>query len=213
MAGYKIRVNLNGLPHKVERELTVPCGINFEVFQLSLNSALGWKNCHLHQFIFSKPKFIITNDEEAVEEYLFYSSDEGKKHLATTLLEHRQYLPDMTAKLLFSKDTTIDIYINNEKKFTYEYDFGDGWNASIELVGFNMDYDKSYAEVTNFVGNCPPEDVGGVPGYEEFLETINGEECKEKTSRLNWAKRQGYGEYDKEKANAKLKSYKRYLSK
>ena len=49
-------------------------------------------------------------------------------------------------------------------RFSYLYDFGDGWEHEVELVGPGRDRPGVWAGE----GACPPEDVGGPHGYAEF---------------------------------------------
>lgn len=53
-------------------------------------------------------------------------------------------------------------------QFTYLYDFGDGWNHAVQVMGPGGDEPGCrYGE-----GRCPPEDVGGVGGYAELLAVL-----------------------------------------
>ena len=53
-------------------------------------------------------------------------------------------------------------------RFSYMYDFGDGWDHTIEVIGPGDDQPGCrYGE-----GMCPPEDVGGVGGYAELLAVL-----------------------------------------
>jgi len=58
-----------------------------------------------------------------------------------------------------------------KKKFSYIYDFGDNWEHSItvEKIADALP-EQEYPCLIDAEGNCPPEDIGGFPGYEEFLE-------------------------------------------
>ena len=50
-------------------------------------------------------------------------------------------------------------------RFTYLYDFGDGWEHEVEVIGVGGDRPGVVAGD----GACPPEDVGGPHGYADFL--------------------------------------------
>lgn len=53
------------------------------------------------------------------------------------------------------------------ERFTYDYDYGDGWTHDVHRLGPGADRPGCpYGE-----GACPPEDCGGPPGYEELLAT------------------------------------------
>ena len=66
--------------------------------------------------------------------------------------------------------------LENDMKwcFTYIYDFGDGWEHEIELEE-TLPGGKDRIHPVLLAGEraCPPENVGGIPGYEEFLTIIN----------------------------------------
>ena len=51
---------------------------------------------------------------------------------------------------------------------------------------------------------CPPEDVGGVSGYDEFLEVIVDPTHKEYEHYVRWAGGYFLDDFDVKKVNAKL---------
>lgn len=56
---------------------------------------------------------------------------------------------------------------------TYLYDFGDDWKHRLELGATSEpDPGQLYPRLTNIAGACPPEDIGGPPGYEMFAATM-----------------------------------------
>lgn len=61
--------------------------------------------------------------------------------------------------------------------FVYRYDFGDGWEHDVEVLGAgDAEPGCRYAE-----GRCPPEDCGGPHGYAELLATSAGPSSREFT--------------------------------
>ena len=53
-------------------------------------------------------------------------------------------------------------------RFLYRYDFGDGWEHDVEVIGHGEEQPGCrYGE-----GRCPPEDVGGPGGYAELLAVL-----------------------------------------
>jgi Plasmid pRiA4b ORF-3-like protein len=53
-------------------------------------------------------------------------------------------------------------------RFNYLYDFGDGWEHEIEMIGTGGDRPGVVAGE----GACPPEDVGGPHGYADFRRVL-----------------------------------------
>lgn len=72
--------------------------------------------------------------------------------------------------------------------FSYEYDFGDGWLHQIKLEKVTP-FETSLALPQCITGkrSCPPEDVGGVHGYMEFLEKWQNKNAPEHDDVLEWA--------------------------
>jgi hypothetical protein len=71
------------------------------------------------------------------------------------------------------------------KTVKYIYDFGDGWDHTITIERLTDPVPGlTYPFLIEAKGRCPPEDVGGPPGYAEFLEAIRDpeherhDECK-----------------------------------
>ena len=58
-------------------------------------------------------------------------------------------------------------------KLEYEYDFGDSWHHVLKLEKIlPADPDEEYPICVTGRRACPPEDVGGIWGYTDFLEAI-----------------------------------------
>jgi hypothetical protein len=59
------------------------------------------------------------------------------------------------------------------KKLVYLYDFGDGWEHTIDLERLtDPEPGVLYPRLVEVSGRCPPEDCGGPWGYAELLEAI-----------------------------------------
>jgi hypothetical protein len=73
------------------------------------------------------------------------------------------------------------------RKFVYEYDFGDSWEHEILVEKIlPAEAETAYPLCLRGKRACPPEDVGGVWGYEEFLEAIGDPTQEEHESYLEW---------------------------
>lgn len=73
-------------------------------------------------------------------------------------------------------------------QFLYEYDFGDDWKPEILFEGcLKADKGGRYPVCVEGGRNCLPEDIGGVWGYEEFLEAIANPKHEQHNSFVEWA--------------------------
>ena len=73
------------------------------------------------------------------------------------------------------------------KTIHYLYDFGDSWDHVIKLEKW---FDNASMDglplLLDAAGRCPPEDVGGVPGYAGYLEAIGDPTHPEHESMRIW---------------------------
>ena len=59
------------------------------------------------------------------------------------------------------------------KTLRYLYDFGDGWEHTIKVERLAAaEPNIAYPRLIEASGRCPPEDVGGPPGYAEMIEAL-----------------------------------------
>jgi hypothetical protein len=71
--------------------------------------------------------------------------------------------------------------------FSYEYDFGDRWRHEVLFEGcLASDRGIRYPVCVEGERCCPPEDVGGVSGYEEFLGAVADPSHPEHDEWLTW---------------------------
>ncbi|CAN5148371.1 hypothetical protein BH10CYA1_BH10CYA1_62560 [soil metagenome] len=73
--------------------------------------------------------------------------------------------------------------------FIYTYDFGDGWRHEVILEEIIYPEETPPLVACCVVGRraCPPEDVGGIGGYAEFIEIIEDPHNMERFEKLEWA--------------------------
>jgi hypothetical protein len=117
---------------------------------------MGWKNCHLHQFIKGREIYSEPSDD------IFY---------------------DYTA---YRKVKLKEVLKKPKDKIVYEYDFGDGWEHSVILEKIIEDKIVKHPICTGGKRNCPPEDCGGIPGYENLLEAISDPNHEEHEELIDW---------------------------
>ena len=106
---------------------------------------MGWTNSHLHQF---------------VKDRKFYSPPEEEDFM------------DRSSNTYDYPEIKVSDLLEAEKdRIIYEYDFGDSWIHDIILEKvLPLDKEKYYPVCIEGKKNTPPEDIGGIPGYYQFLE-------------------------------------------
>jgi hypothetical protein len=106
--------------------------------------------------------------------------------------------------------TTIlsDILPKNGKRFRfdYEYDFGDSWNHEVLFEGRpKPESNLKYPLCLEGERACPPEDVGGVWGYVEFLEALANPQHELHEQFMEWTGPFDAEEFDAGKATKAMK--------
>lgn len=77
-----------------------------------------------------------------------------------------------------------DLVKQKGRKFLYRYDFGDGWE--VELTVEDSRFPKAALFCLEGERAAPPEDVGGIPGYENFLRALKKPADKEYEKLIEW---------------------------
>jgi hypothetical protein len=114
-----------------------------------IQTAVGWTNSHLHHF--------------RIGEQLY-----GDPDLMQENFEEMEYEDSTSTKL-----SAILPKTGRRFRFEYEYDFGDGWRHEVLFEGcLRAERGKRYPVCIEGARACPPEDVGGTWGYEEFVEAM-----------------------------------------
>ena len=73
------------------------------------------------------------------------------------------------------------------EKIGYTYDFGDGWEHDIVLEKvLPPDTEVADPVCTAGKGACPPEDCGGVWGYEDLKDTLADPDAEDHKNMLEW---------------------------
>lgn len=162
----------------------MPGDYNFYEFHSAIQDAMGWGDCHLHQFHMKNPK-------TGQKEYIGTPSEDSFG------FEPIHVVPEEEAKI-------ADYFLAEKDKAMYEYDFGDCWKHDIVLEKImspvaGVEYPRCVAGKRA----CPPEDCGSTPGYEELLEIIADPEHKEHKERMEWLQMLGYDVYDPEEFDPK----------
>lgn len=155
---YELLVELEDIQPLIWRLLLVPSTITLPRLHDLLQLVMGWTNSHFQSFEIGERSYSSADAE--LEE--LNMANEKKFTLATAL-----------------GDST--------KEFQYEYDFGDSWRLRVRVTTVaKPKMDWSYPLCVAGARASPPDDVGGVPGYLEFLAAIGNPNHDEHENMLGW---------------------------
>ena len=85
------------------------------------------------------------------------------------------------------KMTLKDLGLREKGMIGYVYDFGDNWEHTI-IVEKITSSDKKIETPRCIAGarNCPPEDCGSVPGYEDVVEAMKKPKSRKAREYIEW---------------------------
>ena len=158
LQAYQLYVALEGVHPKVWRRLLVPVTIKLPLLHVALLLGMGWDGGHLHEFVFA--------DER-------YSAR----------------IPgwDMLEDVQDESSVTLQQALGARKTFVYVYDFGDDWCHKVKVEKIiPLDAPMPLAVCLDGENACPPEDVGGWPRYEEFLQVLADPAHPEHEDNMEW---------------------------
>lgn len=98
--------------------------------------------------------------------------------------------------------------------FRYEYDFGDDWQHAVDVERtLAAEEGVRYPRCVAGERACPPEDCGGVYGYEDLLRKLRDPEDEEHEEAMEWLDEFDPEEFDLEAVNKDLYYLRRWLGK
>jgi hypothetical protein len=89
-------------------------------------------------------------------------------------------------------------YIPEYKHILYVYDYGDDWRHYIEVTGVLDECTGALPAFLGGEGDAPPKDVGGIPGFANFLEAMDDPENEDHEGMKEWALEQKWVPFDPE---------------
>jgi hypothetical protein len=179
---YQLKVTLDDSRPPIWRRILMPEDVTLADLHEIIQRAMGWGNYHLHMFTIAGQVFGNPEDDETGE--------------IGTVNEKRYRLNQLG--------------LREKARFSYEYDFGDSWEHTILLEKI-LPAEKGVHYPVCIKGKraCPPEDVGGVWGYDDFLEAIANPNHPERKEMLGWIGSDfDPEEFDLDEVNQSLQNFK-----
>ena len=145
-ARLQLKIVLDNLKPAIWRRVLVNDDLSFLQLHRVIQCAMGWEDCHMHEFQLVSPRTSIGTPSADD----FFGSEQPM-------------LPERTTRLAG--------VLSGKKKFRYWYDFGDDWWHTI-TVEKRLPPDPAAPSVELLAGEfaCPPEDCGGPHGYADMLD-------------------------------------------
>ena len=158
---YQFKMTLKESHPAIWRRIQVPDCTLGELHEV-LQFVMGWEDCHLHQFIVRGKSYGPLDPEDL--------------HWSMEKADEEEISISQVAKT------------GRKVRFIYEYDFGDSWQHEILLEKIlEPEPNIAYPRCIEGARACPPEDVGGISGYAEFLEAISDPNHEDHDDMVVWS--------------------------
>lgn len=159
----QIRIEIAGVEPTVWRRVIVPGAWSLGQLHLVIQAAFNWWNYHLHEFRIGGLSY---GDPEQLGEMEYEDGSRSFDESGIRLLDFERH-PELS--------------------FFYLYDFADHWEHIVTIEQFlALDTVPRTASCIDGARARPPEDVGGIGGYENFLEIMADRKDPEHRDTRRW---------------------------
>ena len=157
---YRLLIKLAESEPAIWRLVSVPGNFTIADLDRVIQAAMGWTNSHLHLFTIGESQYG-DPDEDWIDDLPVLPGGE------------------------FTLDEVLTPAV---KHFTYEYDFGDCWQHEVSVQERVVADEERNGWPMCLAGAnaCPPEDVGGISGYGEFLQAMSDPSHEEHDAMWRW---------------------------
>ena len=137
--------------------------VTLEELHELIQTAMGWTNSHLHQFEianvqYTHPRFLIDGFDG------FKALDYSGMRISDLVSQH-----------------------GSKMRMGYQYDFGDNWQHDVVLEKVTEpEPGARYPRCIDGERACPPEDIGGVYGFADYVKAITNPKHSEHGYFLEW---------------------------
>jgi hypothetical protein len=157
---YQLKVRLRDSRPAIWRRFQVPGGTTLHRLHLILQAIMGWDHYHLYRFEIEGTQYGEPDPDNDL--YGLHMKNSRRTKLARAVPEEGA-------------------------RFVYEYDFGDSWEHDL-LVERILRGTRGISHPVCIEGKraCPPEDCGGIWGYDHLLEVIRDPTNEEHEQMMEW---------------------------
>jgi hypothetical protein len=177
----QIKITLLKSKPPIWRVIEIAESASFGDLHMAIQGAMGWSDDHLHGFV------IGTRNAEVARIGMRYDYDDNDDEDDNYDDDYDDNEDDDDDEYddpeeLDEGDEILSEYAGyfNKKLTIYEYDYGDGWKHSVELVKkIPAEEGVTYPRCISGKMACPPEDIGGIHAYYFFLEAFKDKNHKD----------------------------------
>ncbi|MBB5695922.1 plasmid pRiA4b ORF-3 family protein [Muricoccus pecuniae] len=154
----RLRITLKGSKPAIWREVLVPTSMTMQTLHQTIQAAMGWWDAHLFEFDVGDERIGMPDPD----------------------WDAAGVTPARRVKL-------ASLLRRGVHRFTYLYDFGDHWEHLIEIKReIPLLPGEEVPILLAGERRCPPEDVGSLSGFEDFLDAMADPSHPEHEATTTW---------------------------
>lgn len=173
------------------RDFAIKSNSTLDELHAMIQACGNWLNYHLYSFDFLR----------------------GNKQVRAELPMEYDFEEDWVkpSSVIDSRTITVAEAMSEFPSMVYSYDFRDGWEIAVIMLGF-LDSD-SVQELPICLfgkGDWPPEDVGGEGGFMQFIEALKDPHHEDYNEYHKWAESAFFEKYSLARCNKNLSDWEAY---
>ncbi|HEX8481167.1 MAG TPA: plasmid pRiA4b ORF-3 family protein [Allosphingosinicella sp.] len=164
----RLRIALSDTDPEIWRRVEMPVEASLKMLHDVIQAAMGWQDYHLWEFEADGRRYGLPDPD----------------------------WPDDT--LAAARNIRLKALLDRGiRQLDYMYDMGDSWHHCVTIEAVEpAERNTKYPRYVDGARRCPPEDVGGTPGFETFLEAIGDPSHPDHAELTEWYDECYGGTYD-----------------
>ena len=146
----EFEVTIQGIKPRLWRRFQIAEGATFGDLHRAIRDSFGWYGGHLWEFRDSRQRTLAGFVNDFLEGFA-----DG----------FEEPTPD-------AEEVKLAGYFAKARSCSYVYDFGDDWRHAVKLRERVSSPERFHRRLLAGRRACPPEDCGGLPGYERFVSVV-----------------------------------------
>lgn len=174
---FVFKITLNESKPRIWRRIEVPTSYTFFELHCAIQNAMGWSDGHLHAFRVDTRGQSKAKRRDARGEFITIEFPDPERSDRRASSDWRDERTERVADWFGPRITQC----------THEYDFGDSWTHTVLLEKKILrEPDTTYPRCAAGKNACPPEDCGGVGGYDDLQKIMKDPKHEEHAEMLEW---------------------------
>jgi Plasmid pRiA4b ORF-3-like protein len=157
----RVKIKLLHTRFEIVRVVDLSSRVRLDEMHHLIQAVMPWNNSHAHHFLGGERRWALPSSDQ--EDFGIQISDERIATIGAAF------------------------EIAGNEPLIYDYDPGDGWLHALTLEAVTApDPETDYPLLIEAVGACPPDDVGGVGGYRQFVAAMTDPDAPDHKRLRRW---------------------------